>query len=154
MTTLAANKPRAFEGGELNDFTLVASTKVFEGAAVGLVKASGLARPLQGGDRFGGFAIQTTDSTAGSDFRYYGTLIGFVKRFVSSGVVVVEFDADAFRDPYDGWVHVLVNTNTTIDATHTGKWLWNDQDGVVFTLPAVEGINFVRFGNLAAYGVA
>lgn len=193
MTTLAANKPRAYEGGELNDFALVASTKVYEGAAVGTVKATGLARPLQAGDRFGGFAIQTVDSTAGSDFRYYGTMvkvidegeielpvtgavitdvgmpvyatdddtftfspvaasfIGFVKRFVSAGIVVVEFDADAFQDPYEGWTHALIAVNTTVDATHTGKILWCATDAVVVTMPAVEGIGFVRVGNLGAY---
>lgn len=194
MTTLAANKPRAYEGGEQNDFTLVASTKVYEGAAVGVVKATGLARPLQAGDRFVGFAVQTVDSTTGADFRWYGTMvkvwdesmvelpvtgavitdfgmpvyasdddtfsfspvggsfIGFTKRFVSAGVAVVEFDADSFQDPYQGWTHVLKSANYTVDATDTGRFIWVDTDGVVITLPAVEGINGVRVGNIGAYG--
>jgi hypothetical protein len=194
MTTLAANKPRAYELGERNDLTLVASTQIYEGGAVGIVKATGLARPLTSVDRFGGFAEQRVDSTAGADFRWSGTavrvidegqvqlpvtgatitdvglpvyatdddtfaltpvggvFIGFVKRFVSSGVCVVEFDADAFIDPYAGWTHVLKSANYTVDATNTGDWLWVDTDAVVITLPAVEGINFVRVGNLGSFG--
>lgn len=192
--TLAANKPRSYELGERNDLTLVASTQIFEGAAVGIVKSTGLARSLQSTDRFGGFAEQRVDSTAGADFRWYGTMvsvvdegevelsvtgatitdvglpvyatdedtfslspvggvfIGFVKRYVSSGVIVVEFDADSFQDPYAGWTHVLKSANYTVDATNTGQWLWVDTDAVVITLPAVEGINFVRVGNLGSYG--
>lgn len=199
--TLAANKPRAYSsGGNRNDFTLAASTKIYEGAAVGTVKATGLARQLVAGDKFGGFAEQTADSSvtnSPTSFSPYAatmvrvvesgeielavsgavitdvglpvyatdddtfvftpvgaSFIGYVKRFVSAGVVVVAFDADGLPDPYAGWTHVALETNTTIDATHTGKWIWCLTDAVVFTLPAVEGINFVRFGNMAAYGVS
>ncbi|NPU63381.1 hypothetical protein HL667_00015 [Bradyrhizobium sp. 83012] len=194
MTTLAAAKPRAYEQGALNNFTLAASTRIYEGAAVGVVKASGLARPLQAGDRFVGFATQTVDSTSGVDFRYYNTtvevwqegyvelsvsgavitdaglpvyatdddtftfspvassFIGFVKRFSSAGVAVVEFDSVSFQDPYAGWTHSLKSANYTVDATDTGKFIWVDTDAVVITLPAVEGINMVRVGNLGAYG--
>jgi len=192
--SLTANKPRAYELGERNDLTLVASTQIFEGAAVGIVKATGLARSLQSTDRFAGFAEQRVDSTTGADFRWAGTtvrvvdegevqlsvagvtitdvglpvyatdedtfaltpvggvFVGFVKRFVAAGIAVVEFDADAFVDPYAGWTHVLKSANYTVDPTNTGEWLWVDTDAVVITLPAVEGINFVRVGNLGAYG--
>lgn len=194
MTTLAANKPRAFELGNRNDFTLAAATKIYEGAAVGLVKATGLARPLVAGDVFVGFAEFTVDNSVASNVFYYGTavrviddgevqlpvtgavitdtrlpvyatdddtfvlspvgasFVGYVKRFVSAGNVVVEFDADQLPDPYAGWSHVLKSANYTVDATNTGQWIWVDTDAVVITLPAVEGINFVRVGNLGAYG--
>ena len=46
MTTLAANQPRAFEGGNRNEIPVIASDIIFEGAAVGVVDASGHARPL------------------------------------------------------------------------------------------------------------
>ena len=49
---------------------------------------------------------------------------------------------------------MLKSANYTIDATDTGKWIWVDTDAVVITLPAVEGINAVRIGNIAAYGVS
>lgn len=82
------------------------------------------------------------------------SFIGFVHRWVSAGIVMVAFDADAFRDPYAGWTHSLKSANYTVDATDTGKWIWVDTDAVVITLPAVEGINFVRVGNIAAFGVS
>lgn len=82
------------------------------------------------------------------------TFVGWVHRFVSAGIVIVDFDADGYRDPYAGWTHALKAANYTVDATDTGKWLWVDTDAVVITLPAVEGINFVRIGNIAAFGVS
>ena len=195
MTTLAASKERGYEGdGNRNDFTLASATKIYGGAAVGIVKATGLARPLVAGDKFVGFAEATVDNSVASNVYYYGTMvrviddqeaqlpvagavitdvglpvyatdddtfvfspvaasfIGYVKRFVSAGVVVVEFDADSLPDPYAGWTHVLKSVNYTADATNTGEWIWVDTDAVVITLPAVEGINFLRVGNLGAYG--
>lgn len=66
MTTLAANSPRAYEGGSRNELPVIGSDIIFEGAAVGLVDASGLARPLVGGDRFAGFAEAKADNAAGA----------------------------------------------------------------------------------------
>lgn len=65
MSTLAVDKPRAMELGERNDAPVVASDIIYEGAAVGLVDASGHARPLVGGDRFIGFAAAKCDNSAG-----------------------------------------------------------------------------------------
>lgn len=193
MTTLAVNTPRPYELGNRNSFGVAASTKIYEGAAVGIVLATGLARPLTFGDKFVGFAEATVDNSAGAaaalpvrviesgkiqlpvagavitdqnqpvyatDDNAFGftpvsgVFIGYLHRFVSAGVAIVEFDAPKIADPYAGWVHAALEVNTTIDATHTGKWLWCKTDAVVFTLPAVEGIGMVRFGNMAAYGVS
>ena len=193
MTTLAANKPRDYEGGRRNTLPVIASDIVYEGAAVGVVAGTGHARPLAVGDQFAGFAEAKADNAAGAAaaiavdviesgkivlpvagavitdiglpvfaqdddaFSFSpvaGVFVGFVKRFISAGVVLVEYDALNFRDPYAGWMHVALDANTTIDATYNGKWVWCSTDAVVFTLPAVEGINFLRFGNLAAYAVA
>jgi hypothetical protein len=198
MTTLAANKPRAYEQGARNMFTLASSAKIYEGAAVGLVKATGLARALQSTDRFGGFAVQTADAGAVNSISAFspyaatvvevvdegmielsvsgatitdtglpvyatdddtfslspvgGVFVGIARRYVSAGVMVVEFDADEMLDPYAGWRHTLKSANYTADATDTGTWIWVDTDAVVITLPAVEGINFLRVGNLGSYG--
>jgi hypothetical protein len=81
-----------------------------------------------------------------------GSFVGFMRRFVSAGVAIVAFDANTLRDPYAGYTHVLKSANYTVAATDTGKWIWVDTDAVVITLPAVEGINFVRVGNLGSYG--
>lgn len=69
MTTLAANKLRAYEGShedELNAVPVIASDIIYEGAAIGIVAASGHARPLVAGDRFGGFARARADNSAGA----------------------------------------------------------------------------------------
>ena len=67
MTTLAANKPRAYgSGGNRNHLSVVASDIIYEGAAVGAVTASGHARPLVVGDPFVGFAEFKADNSAGA----------------------------------------------------------------------------------------
>ena len=70
MTTLAVNKTRAYEGApvriEESAIPVIAADIIYEGAAVGVVDASGHARPLVGGDRFGGFANALADNSAGA----------------------------------------------------------------------------------------
>lgn len=66
MTTLAADKVLPYEIGEHNDLPVIASDIIYQGAAVGVVAASGHARPLSGGDRFGGFAVYKADNAAGA----------------------------------------------------------------------------------------
>lgn len=65
MTTLAANKPRAYELGEFNELPMIASDIIYEGAAVG-DNGSGLARPLVAGDPFLGFAQRKADNSSGA----------------------------------------------------------------------------------------
>lgn len=64
MTTLAQDTPRTFELGDRNDLPVAASTKIYEGAAVGF--ASGYARALNAGDVFAGFARRKADNSAGA----------------------------------------------------------------------------------------
>jgi hypothetical protein len=65
MTTLAANKPRAFELGDVNELPMIAADIIYEGAAVG-DNGSGLARPLVAADPFLGFAMRKADNSAGA----------------------------------------------------------------------------------------
>lgn len=65
MTTLAANKPRAYEIGDHNAHPMIAADIIYEGAAVG-DNGSGLARPLVAADPFLGFAMRTADNSAGA----------------------------------------------------------------------------------------
>ena len=83
-----------------------------------------------------------------------GVFVGFVKRFVSSGVVIVSFDADSFRDPWQHYsVRATISVDTTLDATHTGKLLWVDTDAKFVTLPAIAtGLDGVCIVNVGAYG--
>jgi hypothetical protein len=66
MTTLATNTPRAMVGGAVNEIPVIASDIIYEGAAVGVVTASGHARPLTAVDRFVGFAIEQANNAAGA----------------------------------------------------------------------------------------
>lgn len=129
MTTLAENQPRIYELGDINEFPVIASDIIFEGAAAG-DNGSGYARPLQAGDPFLGFSTQKVDNASGSAgdktvrVRETGkiqlpisglaiddrgkavyasddntftltkgsnTLIGYVSRYVASGVGIVAF---------------------------------------------------------------
>lgn len=192
MTTLAANKPRAFESGRANTLPVIASDIIYEGAAVGMVVGTGHCQPLAAGNVFVGFAERKADNASGaaaainvdliksgqvqlavtgavitdvgqpvyaSDddtfaFTPTGVFVGFVKRFVSAGVVVVEFDAGVFRDPYaNRSVREVKSANYTLDAEDTGKLLWIDTDAFTLTLPAVAaGVFGVQIVNGGPFG--
>lgn len=177
MTTLAANKPRAFELGQRNHLPVIASDIIYEGAATGIVAGTGHARPLVAGDTFGGFAVAQADNSAGAaaainvevvqkgqieltvsgvvitdiaqpvyatdDDTFTmlpvgGTFIGFVKRFVSTGVAVVEFDVDAMRDPWAAYtVRETIAADKTLDIEDNGKAFFVTADAKVITMPAV-----------------
>jgi hypothetical protein len=65
MTTLADNKPRAYETGEFNDLPVIANDIIYEGAAVG-ENGAGYFRPLVAADNFAGFAVRKADNTGGA----------------------------------------------------------------------------------------
>lgn len=65
MTTLAANKSRAYEIGDYDDLPMIAADIIYEGAAVG-DNGAGLARPLVAADPFLGFADRQADNAAGA----------------------------------------------------------------------------------------
>lgn len=134
MTTLAADEPRAYQLGDLEDYPVIATDIIYEGAAVG-ENGSGYARPLQAGDPFLGFCDKQVDNASGSAgeklvkvktrgrvqlavagataitandrpivyasddntftlTKSTNSPIGVVSRWVSSGVAIVEFDAE------------------------------------------------------------
>jgi hypothetical protein len=135
--TLTSDTPRAYALGDIEEYPVVASDIIYEGACVG-ENGSGYARPLTAGDTFLGFAITRADNAEGAagartvrlrtcgraqlsvagataltandrpavyasddgTFTLTATsnsLIGYVSRWVSSGVCVVQFDALAAK---------------------------------------------------------
>lgn len=132
MTTLAADVQLAFAQGDIEEYPVIASDIIYQGAAVG-ENGSGYSRPLVAGDPFQGFAIEQVDNAAGaagaknvrvksrgrvqlaissiaitandrpavyaSDDATFtltastNSLIGYVSRWVSTGIAIVEFDA-------------------------------------------------------------
>lgn len=194
-TTLAVNTPRAFEGGSRNAFPVIASDIIYEGAAVGLVDATGHARPLNAADRFAGFAEAQADNSAGAaaainvrvvesgkiqlavtgavitdigqpvyatdddTFGFSpvaGAFVGFVHRFVSSGVAVVAFDAIKYQDP---WAHKTMRETLsgvkTFDAQDNGKLFCVDAagDADALTLPSIaDGFCGATIMAIGAFG--
>ncbi len=194
MTTLAVNLPRDVELGSYNDFPVIASDIIYEGAAVGLVAGTGHARPLVAGDRFAGFATEKADNSAGAAaairvnvrtkgaiklpvtgavitdvgqpvyaaddnaFSFNpadGSFVGLVRRFVSSGVAIVEFGPE-IRDP---WGHKTVRETLsgtkTFDAEDCGKLFCvdADADGDALTLPAIAtGLSGLTILAVGAFG--
>ena len=65
MTTLAADSLRAYQVGDREDYPVIASDIIFQGAAVG-ENASGYARPLVAADPFLGIAVEKVDNSSGS----------------------------------------------------------------------------------------
>lgn len=132
MTTLTANKLREYQLGDTEEYPVIATDIIYQGAVVG-ENGSGYARPLVAGDRFLGFSEAKADNSAGAagavtvnvktrgriqlpiasigitandrpavyasdddTFTLTATdnsLIGYVSRWVSTGVAIVEFDA-------------------------------------------------------------
>jgi hypothetical protein len=173
MTTLAVDTPRAKVLGDLNDYPMIAADILFEGAATGLVDASGHARPLTSADRFVGFCMRKEDNSLGiaaqrnarirsrgrivlpvtgavitdigqpvyalddNDFTFSpvgSVFVGKVARFVSAGIVDVEFDAVNMADPYAGRVWEVFSTTATLTKVDTGKSFWVDTDAQTMTL--------------------
>ncbi len=67
-----------------------------------------------------------------------GVFVGFVDRFVSSGVAIVEFDALDFQDPHaDYSVRETISADKTLDIEDNGKLFWVDTDAKIITMPAV-----------------
>lgn len=192
MTTLAIDTPRVEELGIQNDIPIIAADIIYEGAAVGVVKGTGHARPLAVGDKFAGFAITKCDNAAGTaaaktvkvvsqgkmklsvtgavitdlgmpvyasdddtfSFVPTGVFVGFVSRFVSAGVVIVDVDAMGHQDPFAQYtVREVKSANYTLDAQDCGKLLCVDTDAFTLTLPAIaDGLGGVTIMNIGAYG--
>lgn len=194
MTTLAKDTYRVKVIGDVNEIPVIASDIIYEGGAVGVVKASGHARPLTSADKFAGFAESKADNSAGAaaainvrtvtrgiavlsvsgavitdvhqpvyatdddTFVFLptgGVYIGRVIRFVSSGVVEVEYDAITGVDPYGAKLYETLSASTkTLDAQDTGKTIFCTVTTVV-TLPATAtALSSVTLVCMAPYGTA
>ena len=68
MATLSADKSRVYSTdiNEFGELPVIASDIIYEGAATGESSSAGTFRPLQGGDNFGGFAVEKADNSSGA----------------------------------------------------------------------------------------
>ena len=131
MTTLAADAGRVTEIGDIQEYPVIAADIVYRHAAVGLVDATGNARPLTSVDRFVGFAESRCDNAAGAaaakNVRVVArgkvqlTISGVEKQDVVAQSPVYASDDDTFSlNPADGqfvgFVSRYVTTDTAIVA--------------------------------------
>ena len=159
---------------------------------MGLVDATGHARPLTSSDKFVGFASRKADNASGSAadirvtalvrgrielsvtgavitdvgspvyatddnaFQFIATsavFIGYIWRWVSAGVAIVEFDAANMIDPYAGWTHQTESGGLTSTSLHNGACIWMSADAQTLTLPIITAAVYnIRIINAGAYG--
>ncbi len=81
------------------------------------------------------------------------SFVGYIKRFISAGVVMVAFDAQNFRDPYEDYAsRETVSANKTLDIEDNGKAFFVDTDAVVVSMPAVATPVNCLIVNIGAFG--
>jgi len=111
---LSADTPRVYELGDINSLPVKASTKVYEGAAVGIDAASGYARGLNAGDAFKGFAERTADNSAGSngDVRVRVLTKGIAKLAIANAAIT-DVDKPVYASD-DGTFTLTASTNSYV----------------------------------------
>lgn len=121
MTTLSADKPRDYQLGEHEEYPVVASDIIYEGAAVG-ENGSGYARPLQAGDVFLGFALETADNSAGSagDIRVRVRTKGRIVLPIS-GLAITANDRPAVYASDDDTFTLTATSNSLIG--YLSRWI-------------------------------
>jgi hypothetical protein len=111
MTTLSVDANRPREIGDIQEYPVIASDIIYGDAAVGLVDATGHARPLTSVDRFVGFAEKRVDNSSGAAAAKTVRTIARGKMQLSvSGLVITDVgqpvyasDDDTFTlNPADG----------------------------------------------------
>lgn len=109
---MSLTKPvrRTYEVGK-NQLPVKALTTIYEGAAVGVTVAGGLARPLDPADTFAGFAESTAENANGGDGSIHVTLrTADVIKLAIAGLALTDFGASVYAagdntfslDPEDG----------------------------------------------------
>lgn len=104
MTTLSVDKVRDLKPGDANDFPIIVDT-IYGGGAVGVVKASGQARPLSGSalDYFGGFALRRceNESPAAAGDKQVKVVRRGIVTLPISGAVITDVGAHVYASDDD-----------------------------------------------------
>jgi len=100
--------------------------------------------------------IYASDDNAFTFSPVGNSYVGVVHRFVASGSVIVDFDANA-PDPYGDGIKETISANKTLDALDTGKTFFVDTDATTTTLPATAtallGVMVVNIGAFGAVAI-
>lgn len=133
MTTLAADKLREFKLGDLEEYPVVASDIIYEGAAVG-EDDSGYAQPLVAGQRFLGFAVSKADNSSGAagDVNVEVKTRGVIKLPIAS-IAITSNDRPAVYASDDDTFTLTASTNTLIGhvrSWHSTGYAWVEFDAL------------------------
>ena len=122
MATLAADTPRDYQVGEKEDYPVIASDIIYEGAAVG-ENASGYARPLVAADPFLGFAVEKADNSAGAagDKNVTVKTRGRVRLTVAGATAITANDRPAVYASDDGTFTLTSTSNSKIG--YVSRWI-------------------------------
>lgn len=99
-----------------------------------------------------GQPVYATDDNAFGFTPVSAVFIGFVYRFISSGVVMVDFDAFAYTSPYGDGPKETISVDKTLDVEDSGKTFFVDTDTKKVTLPATAVFIDVKIVNIGAFG--
>lgn len=134
MTTLAADTPRVYELGDLNDLPVIASDIIYEGSAVG-ENASGYSRPLVAGDPFQGFCIKQADNSSGSagDINVKVKSRGYAYLPVTGATAVTANDFPPVYASDDNTFTLTAGSNTLIGNVY--RWVSSGYCIVQFDTP-------------------
>lgn len=99
-----------------------------------------------------GQPVYATDDNAFGFTPVDAVFIGFVYRFVSAGVVIVDFDAFAYTDPYGNGPKETVSADKLLDLQDSGKTFFVDTDAKVVSIPATAIELDVKIVNIGAFG--
>jgi hypothetical protein len=137
MTTLSVDTDRFKVLGAVSAYPVIADDIIYEGAAVGLVKATGHAQPLASVDLFCGFAERKLDNTGGA-------AAALDVRVVTEGVVKLSVSGAVITDV--GQPVYATDDNTFVFSPVGGVYIGNVtrfvESGVVeVTFNAVLGID-------------
>lgn len=115
MTTLSADALRDYQLGDNEEYPVIASDIIYQGAAVG-ENGSGYARPLQAGDAFLGFALSQADNSDGSagDINVSVRLRGKVRLTVAGATAITVNDRPIVYASDDDTFTLTAGSNTPI----------------------------------------
>lgn len=144
MATLAADLPRPYELGDINEIPVIASDIIYEGAAVG-DNASGYARPLVAGDPFRGFAEQKADNSAGAAgavnvrVRRRGTVVLTLTSLAVTDIGKVVYASDDNTFTLTASTNTLIGHVVAVDGTNLAKVAFEEASGLVVELTDSSG---------------
>jgi hypothetical protein len=137
MTTLAADAPRTYALGDYEDYPVIASDIIYQGAAVG-ENASGYARPLVAADPFLGFADHKVDNSAGAAGAANVRVLtrGVVRLAVTGATAITANDRPPVYASDDNTFTLTATSNSLIG--YVRRWLASTDCLVEFDALAVK----------------